>query len=304
MTEGAYDWTALAHRALVAAAVYGLMPRSPRVACATFDRARPVIHAIGPSIDAVAVPAAPNVLVTVDDPSLDPPAFVAACESLGAPEGVLAVVVSSTSAAGLVRARLETHGARTDAFARAAAWAANAASTPLAPPASASRIRELVAHAAGAGLALVEPEVTLVRTWTPRTAIDRAILSTIVSGATSRPLVFVPESRAPKGGLAKLREERVLDGWVQAVAVASFEPTTLFGAALTLLAEDRAPVTGKELLREARSRWSEAARARGERVTLSSSDGPTLVKALLDAWAEGTLALYALDPTTRLLEAP
>jgi hypothetical protein len=272
--------TALAHRALVAATLYDVAPRVPRVSARTTG---------GETADA-------NVLVAVDDPPLDGAAFAAAREAL-APDGIVAVVVSSTAAAGLLGAGVVRDPARDDAFARASAWAASVRA-PLAPPVSASRLRAIAAAAAASGFALVEPEIRLLRSRPPRTAVDRAVVSVVLRGAVARPLLFVPERRAPKNRLAKLREERALDGWIEASTAPAAEPASLFDAALSALARHGGPMRGKDLLREARAIWTEAARSRGERVTLSASDGPTLAKALVEAWHTGTVELYAVDPRT------
>lgn len=271
--------TALAHRALVAATLHDVAPRVPRVSAHTTAGA--------------------NVLVALDDPPLDSAAFAAAREAL-ATDGIVAVVVSSTATAGLLRAGVVHDPARDDAFARASAWAASVR-TPLAPPVSASRLREIAAAAAASGFALVEPEVRLLRSRPPRTAVDRAVVSVVLRGAVARPLLFVPERRAPRNGLAKLREERALDGWIEASAAPAAQPASLFEAALFALAQHGAPMRGKDLLREARAIWTEAARSRGERVTPSASDGPALAKDLVDAWRAGVLELYAVDPGSNLL---
>jgi hypothetical protein len=289
MTESSLDWNAFVHRALAAAALYGVLPRTPRVACGAFE-----------DLGVGTATSGANVLVTIDAPSLEVSNFLGAREAVAAVDGVLAVVIASASAAGLVHARLQAPAAPTDAFGRAAAWAAAAAGAPLAPPASASRIRDLASEAARAGLALVEPELALLRTWPTRTAIDRAVLSTLAYGATARPLLFVDERRAPKAGLAKLRPERVLDTWLQSGGSAPQDSSTLFAAAMTVLANHPEPMRGKDLLQRARTRWTEAARSRGERATPSASDGPTLAKALVGAWAENAITIYAVDPAASL----
>jgi hypothetical protein len=273
---------ALAHRALVAASLYGLLPRTahPRVFCSGGS-------ATGNDL-----------VVMVDAPALEPAAFASARDAARDPDGLVAVVVASPSAAGLVQARLDGEAPGGDAFARAAAWARAAAAGPLAPIVSAPRLRELVAHAAAAGLALVEPEVPFVRS--PRTAVDRAVIATIALGATARPLLFVRDRQAPKGGLARLRCDRALDGWIGRRGRDAPEPTTLFAAALAALAESPEPLRGKDLLRDARARLGDHAKSRGERVTTSSSDGSALAKELVAAWVDGRLDLYAVDPAALL----
>jgi len=272
---------ALAHRALVAATLHDLAPRSPRLSA----RMPPTSGA--------------NVVVAVDDPPLDASCFATARETLP-PDGIVAVVVSSTTAAGLLRAGVVRDPTRDDAYARASAWAASVRA-PLAPPVSPSRLRAIVAAASASGFALVEPEVRLLRSGSPRTAVDRAVVSVVLRGAVARPLLFVPERRAPKNGLVKLREERALDGWIEAREARVQAPASLLDAALVALARHGGPMRGKDLLREARAIRAEAAESRGERVTPSASDGPTLAKALVEAWHEGWLELYAVEPRPPLL---
>ncbi|MDF2695681.1 MAG: hypothetical protein K0S65_4064 [Labilithrix sp.] len=278
----------LAHRALAAATLYGLTPRTgrPRVACAPN---------LAGARDA-------DLVVLVDTPPLDATAFASARDA-AARSGVVAVVVASTAAVGLVHNAESADPPGTDAYARAAAWAArHPAHAPLAPPVSAARLRELVTEAASAGLVLVEADVPRVHLQA-RTAVERALVATIALGATARPLLFVHEARAPKHGhLRNVREERALDGWIarHAEARVTADPTSLLEAALAVLDEAATPVRGKDLLRAARSRWAAAAATRGERVTASSADAPALARGLVAAWLDGTLALYAADPAEPL----
>jgi hypothetical protein len=279
----------LAHRALTAATLYGLTPRTgrPRVACAP---------SLAGARDA-------DVVVLVDTPPLDATAFASARDA-AARGGVIAVVVASVAAVGLVHDAKSGAPPGTDAYARAAAWAASvhSARAPLAPPVSAAHLRELVTEAASAGLVLVEADVPRVHLQA-RTAVERAILATIALGATARPLLFVHEARAPKHGhLRNVRVERALDGWIarHTEARVTAAPTSLLEAALAVLDEASAPVRGKDLLREARSRWAAAAAIRGERVTASSADAPALAKGLVAAWLDGTIELYATDPAEPL----
>jgi hypothetical protein len=273
------NWSALAHRALAAATLHGLLPRAPRVVCWREDRASD---------------ARGNVVVAGDAPALG--AFDALRSAMDGADAIIAVVIASTSAAALVQARaVDTE--RTDAFARAAIWARTAAAGPLAQAVSAARLREIVTSAEAAGLVLVEPELpsTLARlTPSPRSSVARAIVTAVALGATARPLLFVPAQHAPKGGLAKLRVERALDGWIEGRAGVTAARTSLLGAALEALAGAPGPMRGKELLREARTRWAETTRA-----TASTADGPALARDLVTAWHDGAIELYALDPATR-----
>ena len=258
------DLGALAHRALVAATLHGLL-----------SRGRPRVTTVGEG------PA--DLAVAIDDPPLDASALERLRDAV--PDGVVAVVVASTSAAGLVRAGLAP-APGDGAFARAAAWSVAAARGPLAPAVSAARLREIAALASAAGLVLVEPEVHGVA---HRSAVERAIFSTIAHGATARPLLFA--RRGPRSGLARVRPERVLDGFVAGRGVAVPPPTSLAGAALSILAGKERPVAVKELLREARDGWARPA---------SADDGPALARGLVAAWIDGGIDLYAVDPETRL----
>jgi hypothetical protein len=248
-----------------------------------------------------------DLVVTVDDGSLDPSRLAA----LGRGAATLAVVVSSTAAAGLLRAdpAIDSGDAGDDrsAFARARAWAhgqrafltrSGRSASPeahvagLAPPMTPTRLRALAADAAAAGLVLVEPELALVRGRpAPRFAVDRAVLATVLLGPLARPLLFVPASRAPKRGIPKLREDRVLDAWVARsggtwrTPLAS-EPFSLHEAAFGVLAEENAPLPVKELLRRARTRSGSA----------SASDGKVLARHLLHGWLRQTIALSVTPP--------
>lgn len=285
MTTAALDGSALAHRALVTAMLYGLGPP-----------ARTSAIAWAPPSELATVRAA-DVIVTVDGPELDVEAFTAAREA-ASPDGVVTVVVASKAALGLVSAASPAQNAE-DAYARARAWGALAANGPRAPAVAPARLRDLAAAASGAGLVLVEPEVPRVRVQ-PRHAVDRAILATIALGGTARPLLFVREGRAPRGGLARLRDERILDGWIEGRGLRASAPS-LLGAALDTLAEAGVPVAGKQLLREARMRWTEAARAAGIRATSSAGDVGLLAKALRVLWLDGAIEVYARDPVAPLV---
>jgi len=282
------DWNALAHRALVTAALYGIGPKAgaERVVC-SLPSALGGTHGSG-------------MIVTVDAPELGATSFAAARDAMTA-DGVLAVVVGSRSALGLLTLVPGSAGARTDAFARAARWAEIAARAPRAPAVGPSRLREIVAAASSAGLVLVEPDVPHVRAQ-PKDAADRAVLATILLGATARPLLFVREGRAPKGGLARIRDERLLDGWIEGRSrLPTATPPSLLGAALEALAAADGPMPGKDLLREARARWAEGARATGTRAPTSASDGAVLAKELRRLWLDGAIELYAAAPGTPLV---
>jgi hypothetical protein len=227
-----------------------------------------------------------DVVVRVDDPPLDASAFS------GPPEGVVAVMVSSTSAAGLLRAELPSVAGE-DAFARAATWAAGVRALRLAPPVSPSRLRAIVTAAESAGWTLVEPDVPHDRLKTPRSPVERAVLWTVATGAIARPLLFVRTARAPKGGLAKVRPAQALEGTVSLrVPTEISTPANLAEAALVVLSQRGCAMAGAELLREARDLWAHRERARGRRAVASAEDGKVLAKALLQAWMAGEVDLY------------
>ncbi len=313
------EWNPLAHRALVTASLYGLAARTstPKVVCL--------------SPGELARSSVADIVVTVDGPKLDATALATARDA--APAGVVAVIVGSTSALGLLASAAPAEPGRTDAFARAAAWASVAARAPRAPAVSAARLREIAAAASSAKLVLVEPDVPHARTQ-PKLAIDRAVLATIMLGATARALLFVREGAAPKGGLARVRDERILDGWIDGSGLrgenarrdsargesvrsarargesmdmrAPLEdraPPSLLDAARDALAQSETPMRGKDLLREARARWTDAARSAGTRAPTSSADAAVLAKELRLLWIDGAIELYAVDPAVPLVAA-
>ena len=288
------DAETLAHRALASATLYGLLPPAARVVFARPPEVSPR-GAAGGLFDGRGVAGA-DLVVTIDGGHLDEAAFGAT-----PPHGAVAVMIGSTSAVHLVAAGIAPDRTRRSAFTRALAWAEHRRG-PVAPAVSPERVRELVARAGAAGLALVEPDLALLRGATSRAPVDRAILATIALGATARPLLFVREARAPKGGLARLRDDRALDGWVEGLAPPpGAAPTSLVEAALDVLIEGSGPTRGKDLLREARSRWADAARALGVRAAPSASDGQALARGLVAAWLEGSIELYARDPAAPLV---
>lgn len=235
--------------------------------------------------------------------------------------GIVALVVGSVVTSELVEAAGREHaeslapGDRGDAYARAMTWATARATalegTAMAPAVTPERLARLVEAAAAAGLALVEPETgaiapALARVRGLRSASARALLATVALGSAARPLLFVPSARAPKGGFARLRVERLADGWVAAARPSAFAREggaadgDLALAALAILNEaaraGRGPLLFKELLREARERWTAAARARGERATVSGSDAAELATSLHRRAAHESVLLYVLDP--------
>ncbi len=241
----------LEERARVAAALYGVAPASPS-----------------------------NVLVVVDEPPL-PSVFTSV-----SPDDVVIVMVASTTAAHLAGVASRAGAtSNNDAYAQALRWASSFASH--APATSAARIREIAALAGAAGRVLVEPELPpYLRSVRPaKTALDRAITAILLHGELAHPLIFVAERRAPKHGLAKLREEKLLDMQITLGAAASLatdEP--LVDAALAALRESPgSSLHGKELLRAARARQTQA--------KASASDGPELARHLYLAWLRGEIDL-------------
>jgi hypothetical protein len=241
--------------------------------------------------------------------------------------GIVALVVGSVTTSELVDAArrvdiasgaLRERGDRGDAYVRAVTWARALEETAAAPAVTPERLGRLVDAAAAAGLTLVEPETAaivpaLARVRGLRSPRARAILATIALGSAARPLLLVPTGRAPKGGLARLKVERLADGWVaartsarRAVGDASLRDGDatdggLALAALTILDDAARAGAGallfKELLRAARERWTAAARARGQRATVSGSDAAELATSLHRRAAHESVVLYVLDPS-------
>jgi hypothetical protein len=248
-----------------------------------------------------------DAVVTIDEPALDETAFARARDALEAKSGVFAVLIGSTSAIGLLRATDSPSAEAPESWRSAHAWSALATAGPMAPATTPARLRLLVETAARAGLTLVEPPIT-IGPRSPASTADRAVLATLLLGAVARPLVFVPSGAAPKLGLAKLREERALDGWVgRRQSAATLQERQgrppLVDAALAVLASCAEPLHGKELLREARSRVAAAAAARSERTASSSADGRVLAKGLYAAWLDSVVDLHAADPREPLVLA-
>jgi len=226
--------------------------------------------------------------------------------------GIVALVVGSLAARelGEVARDIDARGAAPkdgrDAYGRAIDWARTRRGV-VAEDLEPERLGAVVDAAAAAGLVLVEPDTAtlspaLARIRGMRSPRARALLATVALGANARPMLFVPADRAPKGGLARWKAERIADGWVAAAdgAAPSSADHDLRQTALAVLhdaaREGRRAIPFKELLREARDRWSLAARARGERVAVGSSDIVELATFLVRRAADETVLLYALDP--------
>jgi|GEM_PF-1551860 len=289
--------TALAHRALVAASVLGLtkVTRGLRVTVAELSAAHP-----GASADMV---------VLTDDGRVTelelPGATTRARAALGeGDEGVVALVVGSPVTRALVDTARDgvvaSMEGRADAYARAFVWAAaRTEHALLAPSLDAERLRVFVDAAAESGLTLVEPEASpaLARVRGLRSPRARALLATLSTGAGARPLLFVPSRVAPKGGLARAKVERLADGWVEAKAGPPHGAADIVSAARAILGASPGPMPFKDLLREARERWTAHARAAGARATPSSADARNLAAALHQLGETDDVTLYALDPS-------
>ncbi|MEA2746936.1 MAG: hypothetical protein QOI41_1079 [Myxococcales bacterium] len=294
------DAEAYAHRAIVEATVAGVI--KPR-------RGLRVVVGAGESAGA-------DLLVMTDEGVVDDAGLadvMKRARGLVGEAGVVALVVGSRVVAELAVVARRASGASGDAYARAIAWTRERAGTftAMAPAVSPERLARMVEAAAASGLTLVEPETAaiapaLARVRGMKSPRARALLATVALGAAARPLLFVPAGRAPKGGLARLKVERLADGWVAASRpseLADRRGTTagdLVEAALAILDDaargGRGPLPFKELLRAARERWSIAARARGERVTASAGDVAELATALHRRAAREDVLLYSLDP--------
>jgi hypothetical protein len=302
MTHGDAHAPALAHRALVAATVLGVtrLTKGLRVTVA--------------ELGAEPSPVSADLVVTTDHGHVDEQELPRAMARLAGSlrndgDGVIALVVGSpvtrsltaTAARGDVVASM--HG-RDDAYARAVVWAASRGGRALlAPPLSRERLGVVGEAAAASNLTLVEPELAatsppLARVRGMRSPRTRAIVATLALGAGARPLLFVRSGVAPKGGLARAKVERLTDGWVEAAA-RSHEPAAadIVTAALAVLHASNGPVSFKELLREARERWTAHARATGARATPSSKDARELAAALHQLGDAEEVTLFAVDPS-------
>jgi len=287
--------TQLAHRALVTAVVLGVMaPRKKHLTVAVGELAT--------------IAGGADLLVVTDAAVVaegDLAAAVARIQThLGDGEAVALVVGSPVTAA--LSKQPAPAASRDDAYARAVTWAI-ASGRAGAPPLDPSRLGRIVDAMAEQGLILVEPEIGLVapgltRVRGLRSARSRALLATFALGARARPLLFVPAARAPKGGVARAKVERLADAWVSALAPLDLcsDDSDLVRAAAAVLQDatrtSRGPLPFKDLLREARDRWSAAARAAGGRATQSASDTLELASALYRLAAADRLELFALDP--------
>ena len=326
--ESELDAAALAQRGLVAALVLGLLGRSAR----DVRDARVLVGTL--ETLARAEPARVDLVVLVDAAVIadaELPAALAGVRRILGEGAAVALVVGSPVTCSFVHiartiapaARSPATSARTplrdDAYARARRWAAPRAALRLAPRLDPDRFVRIASAAGAAGLTLVEADVAtatpaLARVRGIKTSRARALLTTIGLGAAARALLFVPSARAPKGGLARAKVERLADAWVSAGASGalhqavdgegraddSAHPSALVSAALTILGERATaavpPLAFGALLREARERWTSTARASGARATPSAKDSPDLAVALYRLAADDRIELHAVDP--------
>lgn len=321
-SPGAVD-ASLLSRALTAAVVAGVLEggaaASLRIGAGGAVGALGAVATAGNDRAAADGPLA--LLVATEDgtPGPDLPRALAAIAARIGPRGTFALVASSETAAALVRlaargasrAGHEGHEgheghARDDAWARAMEWARARTAAPVAPALSPERLEAIERAAVAAGLALVEPDVALhgahlAKVKLPRSARARALLALTATGALARPLLFVASSRAPKGGLAKPRLDRLADAWVSrgaafdalaAAGEAARGPSTLEHHALAAL-RDAAPDTAlpfKDLLREARDRHARVA----------TSDARHLAETLYRLSLDEIVGMSVLAPSTPL----
>lgn len=293
------DFEPLCHRSLHAAVLAGLVRKVTR----GFR-----VHA--GALDVLAAGVEPHDLVVAIDAPNASDAEVSelvrrVCSRLGeAPAALVALVVASPVAVALVAAARADRGvdaasrAEPGAFGRARAWASERVEAPLAPAVSPARLTRIAEGASAGGFVLVEPDLSASlprlaasRAW--RTPLDRAVASTMTLGLTARPVLFAPRASAPKGGAARLRLERVADGWVRLgpAPVGGASSTPLVTAALeTLEARRPSAIAFKDLLREARAR----AALRGERA--GSDDARKLGDGLFSLALREHVELFAVDP--------
>ena len=293
----ALDTTALAHEAIVAAIVLGVV------------KAKRGLRVTVAELSAAPSRASADVIVVTDvGREADVPAAIARFKAALDGDGILVLVVGSPVTRSLVATArpdlVATLKGREDAYARAVVWAAarpaHAAVTPALDP---ERLDALAGAAAASGLTLVEPELSvaspaLARIRGMQSPRARALVATVALGASARPWLFVPSRIAPKGGLGRAKVERLADGWVKAATTTETpaSATDIATAALALLREADGSMPFRELLREARERWTADARAAGGRATPSSADARDLAAALHRLAAAGAVTLFALDP--------
>lgn len=300
------DAAALAQRALVAALVLGLLGRTAR----EVREARVLVGALEKV--ACGEPAPVDLVVTFDAGFVEEaalPAALAGIRRVLGPGAAVALLVGSPVAHSFVldaRNGSTVLPPRDDAYSLARRWAAPRATARLAPAIDEGRLARLVDAAVGADLTLVEADVAtvapaLARVRGVRTSRFRALLTTIALGATARALLFVPSGRAPRGGLARAKVDRLTDAWVSAGAArtGAAHPSALVSAALTVLGERAGTLSAMPfdaLLREARERWTRDARAAGARATPSAKDSSELASALYRLAADERVELHAVDP--------
>jgi hypothetical protein len=313
MTGGADGrMEALAHRAIVDAVIAGVVKarRGMRVVSADAGASASAGASAGASADGdVDV----VLLLAGGRTDAEVAAVMGRARGLVGGTGIVALMVGSpvTRELGEIARNMDARGAaandRRDAYGRAIDWARSRRGAMSAEDLEPERLGAFVEAAAAAGLVLVEPDIAtlspaLARVRGMRSPRARALLATIALGAAARPMLFVPAVRAPKGGLARWKVDRIADGWVAAAdgTAPGSGDRDLLQTALAVLhdasREGRPPLLFKELLRQARDRWSLAARARGERVAVSSSDIVALATFLVRRAAEESVLLYALDP--------
>ena len=324
MTDAMARARTFAHRAVVAATVAGLLEarRGLRVVVAGADASADADAdaSLQGAADAGAANAGAALLVMTDEGSVadgDVAAVMRRARACVGDAGLVALVVGSLVTRELVATAREAGestlatGEGGDAYARALEWAREHIATELAPPVAPERLAHIVEAAAGEGLTLVEAESgthapALARVRRMKSPRARALLATIALGSGARPMLFVPTGRAPKGGLARLKVDRLADGWVEAGRPSPRDigrPAPngdLVRAALAVLDEAagarRGPLPFKDLLREARERQSADARARGVRATAGSSDTADLAAFLHQCAAHEAVTLYVLEP--------
>ena len=296
---------AFAHRAIVDAVVAGLVKARRGMRVVSLDA--------GASASAGARADVDVVLLSVGGcTDAEVAAGMGRARELVGDTGVVALMVGSPVTRELVEVArgmdVDAKASRDgrDAYGRAIDWARTRRGA-MAENLEPERLGKLVEAAAAAGLVLVEPDTSvlsaaLARVRGMRSPRARALLATIALGAAARPMLFVPAGRAPKGGLAKSKVDRIADGWVAAGdgPPPGAETRDLLQTALAVLhdagRDGRPPLLFKELLREARDRWSAAARARGARASVSSTDLAELATFLVRRAADESVVLYALDP--------
>jgi hypothetical protein len=245
--------------------------------------------------------------VATDDGARDAEAWWKDARAAAAPGAVVALGVSCGPALRIAREAAQRapypgffilESSPREAWRLAIKWSERGRPPDLAaaaPDLDPARLVAIAEHAKRDGYVLVEPDLApFAPIAAAAHAVDRAILATLALGQIGRPVLFVPEAKAPRG-LPRLRIDRIARMRVRRRSSLRTieEAAPLANAALDALdAAGEGGLGAKELLREARDRRAERAKMRGERPPAAGSDdGPALHRILAIHWLHGGVDL-------------